>query len=384
MTGVHILAALRTPIGRFGGSLAKLTAVQLGAAAARASLAASGLEAADIDLCVVGMARQAGCGPNPGRQVGWQAGLAASVPAYTINQACASGLSAIAAAARHIQAGEAEAVLVVGSESMSNVPYLVPSLRWGTKMGHKPLRDAMYQDGLHCPLCDRIMGETVQALADELNLDREAQDAYALESQRRCAAADWTSQLVPLAELDHDEHARPETSLEELARLKPVFSKNGNVTAGNSSGITDGAAALVLVSEALLQRRPLQPVARYLGATVVGLAPERMGLGPVPAMARYHQLQGDRADDYDWIEINEAFAAQVLACQQSLQLPPERVNPWGGSIAVGHPIGCSGARVAVTALHGLASRGGGKALTSLCVSGGMGICAGFEVYPTRR
>ncbi len=384
MTKGFVLSALRTPIGRFGGALASLSAVQLGTSAARASLEASGLQADDIDLCIVGLARQAGCGPNPARQIGWKAGLGEGVPAYTLNQACASGLSALMAAVRHIQCGEAEAVLVVGAESMSNVPYLAPNLRWGTKMGHKPLRDAMYHDGLHCPLCDRIMGETVQALADELNISRQQQDAFALESQRRFAQADWSSQRVVLAELDHDEHPRAQASLEELSRLKPVFSPQGSITAGNSSGITDGAAALVVASQALVQRRGLQPLAGYLGGCVVGLAPERMGLGPVPAIERYHRLQGDRPADYDWVEINEAFAAQVLACQQSLQLPPEKLNPWGGSIALGHPIGCSGARIAVTALHGLASRGGGRALTSLCVSGGMGICAGFEVYPPRR
>jgi acetyl-CoA C-acetyltransferase len=380
---VWILGAQRTPIGRFGGALARYTAVQLGTQVAAATLERAGVTPDQIDLTVVGLARQAGCGPNPGRQISIRAGVPDSSPAYTLNQACASGLSAIQAAARHITVGEAECVLVVGAESMSNVPYLAPGVRWGARLGHKPLLDAMYQDGLHCPLCERIMGETVESLAEELGIARAEQDAYALRSQQRAQQA-WQSgafraEVVPVEGLETDEHPRFDSTPESLAKLPAVFSKSGSITAGNSSGITDGAAALVLAGDDFVQRHKLPVLARYLGGTVVGLQPERMGLGPIGALRKYHERQKDRPEDYAWVEINEAFAAQVLACQAELKLAEDRLNPHGGAIALGHPIGCSGARVAVTLLHGLRQRGGGKGVASLCVSGGMGIAAGFEV-----
>ncbi len=371
-----ILGAWRTPIGRFGGSLAKLSAVQLGSHILKGALTELRLPPEDVDLCVLGLARQAGCGPNPGRQVAIRSGLPVSCPGYTLNQACASGLSAVMAAARHIAVGEADLVAVVGAESMSNVPYLVPGVRWGTKMGHRPLVDAMYQDGLLCPLCDKIMGETVDALAAELSISRQAQDEYALQSQRRAAASDFASEILALPELSQDEHPRADTTMESLSKLKPVFAKDGTVTAGNASGITDGAAAILVCSDAYLKKSGLAPLARYLGGTVVGVEPARMGIGPIPAIQKFYQKEGR---DFHQVEINEAFAAQILACQQELSLDPDLLNPRGGSIALGHPIGCSGARVTTSLLHSLKARGGGRGLASLCVSGGMGICAGFEV-----
>ncbi|MBS2040367.1 acetyl-CoA C-acyltransferase [bacterium] len=376
MSEIWILSATRTPIGRFGGSLASQTAVQIGVVAVQAAIQKAGLSPAQIEMTVVGLARQAGCGPNPGRQISVKSGIPVTSPAYTLNQACASGLSAVLAAARHIAAGEAEVVVAAGSESMSNVPYLAQGVRWGTKMGHRPLVDAMYQDGLLCPLCDKIMGETVEALAGELSISRQEQDEYALQSQQRAAAADFSAELCTIAGLDHDEHARSSTTLESLGKLPPVFSKTGSVTAGNASGITDGAAALVVASDAFVKKHQLKPIARYLGGVVVGLEPARMGLGPVPAISAYRQKFGG---DFQRYEINEAFAAQVLACQRELKLDPESLNMKGGSIAIGHPIGCSGARIATTLIHGLHERGGGRGLASLCVSGGLGICAGFEV-----
>ncbi len=375
MNEIWILSATRTPIGRFGGSLANQTAVQIGVVAVQAALQKAGLQPEQVDMAVVGLARQAGCGPNPGRQISVKAGIPVTSPAYTLNQACASGLSAVLAAARHIAAGEAEVVLAAGTESMSNVPYLAQGVRWGTKMGHRPLLDAMYQDGLLCPLCDKIMGETVEALAGELSISRQEQDEYALQSQQRAASADFSAELCSITGLDHDEHARASTTLESLAKLPPVFSKTGSVTAGNASGITDGAAALVVASDAFVKKHNLQPIARYLGGLVVGLEPARMGLGPVPAIAAYRHKFGN---DFQRYEINEAFAAQVLACQRDLKLDPACLNVKGGSIAIGHPIGCSGARIATTLIHGLRERGGGRGLASLCVSGGLGICAGFE------
>lgn len=376
MSDLWILSATRTPIGRFGGSLAKLSAVQLGVVAVQAALERAALSPEQVDLCIVGLARQAGCGPNPGRQISVKSGIPVGAPAYTLNQACASGLSALMAAARHIAAGEAEVVVAVGTESMSNVPYLAPGVRWGTKMGHRPLVDAMYQDGLLCPLCDKIMGETVEALAQELSISRQQQDEYALQSQQRAAAADFSAELCALPELAVDEHARASTTMESLGKLAPVFSKSGSVTAGNASGITDGASALVIASDAFVKKHQLKPLARYLGGVVVGLEPARMALGPVPAIEAFRQRFGN---DFQRYEINEAFAAQVLACQQDLKLDPDNLNVKGGSIAIGHPIGCSGARITTTLLHGLRERGGGRGLASLCVSGGLGICAGFEV-----
>lgn len=376
---VAILAAYRTPIGKFGGSLASLSAVDLGTQALQATLQKAGLEPGLVDLSITGLARQAGCGPNPGRQIAVRAQIPASAPAYTLNQACASGLSSIMAAARHIALGEADLVAAIGCESMSNVPYLLPKARWGQKMGHLPLVDGMYQDGLFCPLCDKIMGETVEGLAQELGISRTQQDEFALRSQQLARVADFAQEYVSLPQLDSDEHARPSTTLESLARLAPVFSKEGTLTAGNSSGITDGAAVVLLASPKFLEQHQVRPWAHYLGGVVVGLEPDRMGLGPVPALRAYHQKQGTSVRSFDWFEINEAFAAQVLACQNELHLPEEKLNPRGGSIALGHPIGCSGARIAVTLLHGLQARGGGRGLASLCVSGGMGICAGFEL-----
>ncbi|MBN9413822.1 hypothetical protein ABS71_03395 [bacterium SCN 62-11] len=376
MSDLWILSATRTPIGRFGGSLANRSAVQLGVVAVQAALQKASIQPEQVDLCIVGLARQAGCGPNPGRQISVKAGIPVTSPAYTLNQACASGLSAVLAAARHIAAGEAEVVVAAGTESMSNVPYLAQGVRWGTKMGHRPLVDAMYQDGLLCPLCDKIMGETVEALAQELSISRQQQDEYALQSQLRAAAADFSAELCAIDGLTVDEHARASTTMESLGKLGPVFSKTGTVTAGNASGITDGASALVIASDAFVKKHNLQPLARYLGGVVVGLEPARMGLGPVPAIQAYRQKYGN---DFQRYEINEAFAAQVLACQQDLKLDPESLNVKGGSIAIGHPIGCSGARITTTLLHGLRERGGGRGLASLCVSGGLGICAGFEV-----
>lgn len=376
MSDIWILSATRTPIGKFGGSLANLSAVHLGVTAVQAALQRAAVGADQVDLCVVGLARQAGCGPNPGRQISVKAGIPVQSPAYTLNQACASGLSAVLAAARHIAAGEADLVVAAGTESMSNVPYLAQGVRWGTKMGHRPLVDAMYQDGLLCPLCDKIMGETVEALAQELSISRQQQDEYALQSQQRAAAADFSAELCEIPGLSVDEHARASTTMESLGKLPPVFSKTGSVTAGNASGITDGASALVVASDAFVKKHNLQPLARYLGGVVVGLEPARMGLGPVPAIQAYRSKFGN---DFQRYEINEAFAAQVLACQKDLQLDPNTLNVKGGSIAIGHPIGCSGARITTTLIHGLRERGGGRGLASLCVSGGLGICAGFEV-----
>ena len=370
------MSAVRTPIGRFGGSLAKLTAVELGTRAARAALERAGVDPNDVDLVVVGMARQASAGPNPARQVAVAAGIPLRSPAYTVNQACASGLTALGMAARHLRLGEAKTVLVVGMESMSNVPYLLPQVRFGHKMGHTKLADAMYQDGLFCPLSGMIMGETVEALAGELSISRAEQDEFAARSQQRAEearkAGRFAAETFVMPELDHDEHGRDGITAAGLGKLPPVFSKTGTVTAGNSSGITDGAAALVVTADP--QGTPL---AWFEESVTVGLEPERMGLGPTLAIPALLQKTAQALDDFELVEINEAFAAQVLACLKDLPIAPDRLNVNGGSIALGHPIGCSGARIVTTMLHEMERREARHGLASLCVSGGLGIAASF-------
>ena len=388
-----ILAAVRTPMGKFGGALQPLTAADLGVAAARAALERSGMEARRVDEVVFGCARQAGAGPNIARQITYRAlgpVLGTPVPALTLNQACASGLQAIVLAAERIQSGSAACVLAGGTECMSKVPYLVENARWGMKMGHQNLTDAMYRDGFLDPLSELIMGETAEVLAEEYGIGREEQDSFAAQSHQRAARA-WeegrfSDEVVPVEvpgkkgpiTIERDETYRADSSLEKLARLAPVFKEGGTVTAGNSSQITDGAAALVLVSEALLRELKLAPLARVVHASTVGVDPRRMGIGPVPAVERLVEKTSTRLEAYDLVELNEAFAAQVLACNRELGLDPARLNVNGGAIALGHPIACSGARIVATLLHEMKRRRAGHGLATLCVSGGLGMAVSFE------
>jgi acetyl-CoA C-acetyltransferase len=273
---------------------------------------------------------------------------------------------------------------------MSRVPYLLPGARWGYRMGNQPAVDAMYQDGFQCPLAEMVMGETAERLAELYGIPREEQDAFALRSQQRAARAQregrFEAELVPVrapgrkesTELRSDEHPRPDTSSESLARLPPVFKKTGTVTAGNSSGITDGAAALVVMSAERAARLGATPQARVLGVAAAGVDPKVMGIGVVPAVKRLLERLSLRLEDFDLVELNEAFAAQVLACDRELRFAPERLNVNGGAIALGHPIGASGARIAVTLLHEMARRGARRGLATLCISGGMGLAAAFE------
>lgn len=382
MQNVYIVSALRTPIGKFGGKISHLSAVEMASRVVEQAIKAAGLQVTEVDQVWLGLARQAGCGPNPARQLAIKAGLPNSVPAITVNQACASGLTAIHQAANGIALGEQEIVVAAGSEAMSRVPYLLEQARWGRKMGHQQLTDAMYRDGLHCPLCDLIMGETVQNLADEMGIGREAQDDFALESHRKAAQANaaghFVSERIAMDELDYDEHLRPDATLADFSKLRPVFSAVGNVTAGNSSGITDGASCVILASESAVNRLGLKPLALWQGAITIALEPARMALGPALAIPRLLERIGWTLKQVERVEINEAFAAQVLACQASLQIPPEKLNSKGGAIALGHPIGCSGNRLVVTLVHELQRCQGTKAVASLCVSGGMGIAAALS------
>ena len=390
MRPVYVLSAVRTPIGKFGGSFASLTAVDLGEAAAKAALERSGLPAAAVDETIFGHARQAGGGPNTARQVSHRAGVPDSVPAFTVNKACASSLKAITLGALTIAAGENDVVLAGGTECMSATPYLLPRARFGMRMGDAEVVDAMYRDGFLCPLCGQLMGETAENLVREYGILRAEQDAYALESQRRAASAStagrFSDEIVPVSvagkkgsvTVSADEHPRADSSLESLGKLPPVFDPQGTVHAGNSSGITDGAAALVLGTEEEAGKSGVEPLARVAAWTSAGVDPARMGIGPVPAIRALLQKTKLALSDIDLIELNEAFAAQVIACVRDLSLDPARLNVNGGAIALGHPIGATGARITTTLLHEMRRRGAKRGIATLCVSGGMGMAVLFE------
>ncbi len=396
-TDVVILGAARTPIGKYGGSLRRIHPAELGAVAARAALHRAGVGPQDVDDVWIGQARQAGSGPNPARQVGRRAGLPDAVPAQTVNKACASGLQAIASGAQAIALGEARVVVVGGIESMSRMPYLIDSedARWGRRMGHADLVDAMYRDGFFCPLSELIMGETAEVLARQYGITREASDAYALGSQQRAAAAvsagHFDAEIAPVEVSDRkgevtavarDEHLRPGTTIESLAKLAPVFpeveGRPGIITAGSASGITDGGAALVLASAARAEELGCRPMARLAGWASAGVDPRIMGIGPVPAMQKLFTRLSRTIDDYDLVELNEAFAPQVLAVLRDVPIARDRLNVNGGAIALGHPIGCTGARMVVTLLYELERRTASRGLAVLCVSGGMGMALAVD------
>ena len=386
MKNVYLAASVRTPIGRFGGTLASWTAADLGVAAAKASLERSQLRPDQIQQSIWGCARQAGGGPNIARQITYRAGAPETIAAFTINQACGSGLQAIILAAQQIMLGRAEVVLAGGTESMSRVPYFAEGARWGMRMGNTELVDGMYRDGFNDPLSGLVMGETAENLARQYEISRDEQDEYALRSQQRAQAAiesgRFDSEVVPLeikgrksetVNFGRDEHPRAGTTKQDIVRLAPVFAKDGTVTAGNSSGITDGAAAVVVISEEALEKSGTVPQARIVDYEVTGVAPEIMGIGPVPAIRSLLSRQELRLKDIDLVELNEAFAAQVIACDRELSFDPARLNTNGGAIALGHPIGCTGVRITTTLLHEMKKRGARLGLSTLCVSGGMGL-----------
>jgi len=386
MKNVYLAASVRTPIGRFGGTLASWTAADLGVAAAKAGFERAGLRPDQIQQSIWGCARQAGGGPNVARQITYRAGVPETVPAFTVNQACGSGLQAIMLAAQQIMLSRADIVLAGGTESMSRVPYFAEGARWGMTMGNTELVDGMYRDGFNDPLSGLVMGQTAENLARQYEISRDEQDEYALRSQQRAQAAiesgRFDEEIVSLeikgrkgetTNFARDEHARAGTTKQDLGKLAPVFSKAGTVTAGNSSGITDGAAAVLVLSEAALESSGVQAEARIVDYEVTGVAPEIMGIGPVPAIRSLLARQQLSLADIDLIELNEAFAAQVIACDRELKFDPDRLNVNGGAIAIGHPIGCTGVRVTTTLLHEMKKRGARLGLSTLCVSGGMGL-----------
>lgn len=383
---VVILSAVRTPIGRYGGAFKETSAVSLGVSASVEAMKRAGVSPDQVDEVIFGMARQAGNRPNPARQVLYRSGIPVERTAFTVNQACASGMKAIALGCQSLLLGENKIVLAGGTENMSQIPYLLDGARWGYRLGDGVLVDAMYRDGLFCPLGEMIMGETVDLLAENFNISRREQDEYALESQMKAKRAagqgKFKDEIVPVAVrgkggqesvISDDEHPRPDTTLENLAKLPPVFRKEGSVTAGNSSGLTDGAAALVLTTQSEAQRLGARPLAEVLAVTSAGVEPKEMGLGPVPATRKILKALNLSLGDFDLIEINEAFAAQVLACERELKWDPAKRNIKGGAIALGHPIGCTGARITVTLLHNLIQQNKELGLATLCVSGGQGM-----------
>ena len=391
MQEVVVAGAVRTPIGRFGGGLSWLTAGQLGAAAAREALSRAGLGPGQVDEAIFGCARQAGSGPNVARQVAMKAGLPQEVPAYTVNMACGSGLKTLHLAYKAVLDGDSRVVLAGGTESMSRVPYLLTGARWGYRMGHQDVVDGMYQDGFLCSISGKVMGETAETLAEMYSITRAEQDAFALRSQQRAAqaveAGRFDAEIVPVtapatkggARIEKDEHPRADTTLQTLGKLAPVFKEDGgSVTAGNSSGITDGAAAMLVMRRQTADELKVKPIARLLGVAAAGVDPKIMGIGVVPAVKRLLESLKLRLEDFDLVEVNEAFAAQVLACDRELRFDPERLNVNGGAIALGHPIGATGARIATTLVHEMKRRGARRGLAALCISGGMGLAAAFE------
>jgi acetyl-CoA C-acetyltransferase len=387
---VYILSAVRTPIGKFGGTLASKTAADMGVVAAKAAIERAGIEPAQVEETIFGNARQAGGGPNPARQISIRSGVPQEVPAYTVNKACASGLKSIALAYQEIATGNLECVLAGGTESMSRLPYYLDGARWGYRLGDQELVDGMYRDGFFCPMARMVMGETAEVLAEQYKISREEQDEFALASQTRAAVAiaagHFQAELAPIileskkgtTTFARDEHPFPDANLEKLAKLSPVFSKTGTITAGNSSGITDGAAAVIVAGEAFAKRNKLTPLARVLAVTSAGVDPRIMGIGPVPALRKMEQKSGLKLADFDLVELNEAFAAQVLACDRELHFDRDTLNVNGGAIALGHPIGCTGTRITVTLVHELRRRKGKRGVATLCVSGGMGMALALE------
>ncbi|MGA1988017.1 MAG: acetyl-CoA C-acetyltransferase [Candidatus Sulfotelmatobacter sp.] len=404
MPGIYILSGVRTPIGKFGGALASLTAADMGVVAAKAAMERAKIDPGQVDETIIGNARQAGGGPNVARQISVRAGVPGEVPAFTVNKACASGMKAIALAYQAILVGDANCILAGGTESMSRVPYYLDGARWGYRLGNQEVVDGMYRDGFFCPLAKMVMGETAEVLVEQYKITREEQDEFALLSQTRAAraiaAGRFDAEIVPVTiegkkgaiTFAKDEHPFADASMEKLGKLPPVFSKAGDstsgektgtiaagtITAGNSSGITDGAAAVVVASEHFVRANNLKPLARIVAFASAGVDPRTMGIGPVPALRKLEDKHNLRLHEFGLIELNEAFAAQVLACDRTLNFNRDRLNVNGGAIALGHPIGCTGTRITVTLLHEMLKRNTKRGVASLCVSGGMGMAVALE------
>jgi acetyl-CoA C-acetyltransferase len=388
---VVITHARRTPIGKFMGALSELSAADLGVEATKSVLAQAGIDPRLVGEVIVGNGRQAGGGPNVARQIGVRSGIPVETPAWTVNMACGSGLKALLLVADSIRAGRCEVAIAAGTESMSRLPFLLPDFRKGYRLGHQPVVDGMYKDGFVCPLANMVMGETAEKLAKDLGISRAEQDDFALQSQlksqRAREAGSFDAEIAPVeiagrkgvVRVERDEHPRENATLADMTKLAPVFdAKNGSVTAGNASGITDGAAALLVMTAEKARELGYEPLATLGHATEAGVRPEIMGVGPVPAVAKLVERNGLAVRDYDLVELNEAFAAQVLACHRELDFDLTKLNVNGGAISLGHPIGCTGVRIVVTLLHEMKRRNARNGLATLCISGGLGLAAAFE------
>lgn len=390
-TDVVIASACRTAIGSFGGALKGLSAVDLAAVVIREALSRASASPADLGDVILGCVLQAGAGMNVARQASLKAGVPVEVPAETINRVCGSGLQAVVHAVEAIRAGYTDTVVAGGTESMSNAPYLLEGARWGYRMGNATAVDSMLREGLTCAINAIHMGITAEEVATRYAVSRADQDAFAAESQRRAAEAirggAFKAEIVPVpiaqkkgdpVPFETDEYPRAGTTADTLAALRPAFAKDGTVTAGNASGINDGAAALVVSSRGAAEKRGVTPLARVVSWASTGVDPKIMGIGPVPAVRKAIERATLSIDDIDLFELNEAFAAQSLAVTRELRVDPQRVNVLGGAIALGHPIGASGARVLTTLVHALRAQGKRYGVASLCIGGGMGIAMVVE------
>jgi acetyl-CoA C-acetyltransferase len=391
MKKVVITHAKRTPIGRFMGAFANTTAVELGATAVRTLLMDSQIKPESINEVIFGNARQAGNRPNPGRQVGIFGGIPHTTPGYTVNKACGSSLKAIVLGYQSIVLDEADIIVAGGTENMSRVPFMLDSFRSGYRLGNAKVLDGMYHDGLLCPMSNLIMGETAENLVTKYNITREEQDLFAVGSQNKCERAfkegRFKAEMIPMeikdskgkpTIIEKDENPRDGVTLESLAKLKPVFKKEGgSVHPGNACGIADSAAAVLIMSEDKAKELGYKPLVYIEAYTSAGVDPAYMGLGPVPAINKLLAKTKHKLTDFELLEINEAFAAQVIADDRELHFPMDRVNVNGGSIALGHPIGSTGARIVVTLIHEMIRRDAKRGLAALCMSGGMGMAVSF-------
>jgi acetyl-CoA C-acetyltransferase len=386
-----ILSACRTPIGSFGGTLKDLSASDLGAVVIREAIRRAGVQPSDLGDVLMGCVLQGGAGMNVARQAAIKAGVPHEVPAETVNRVCGSGLQAVVHAVEATRVGYTELVLAGGTESMSNAPYLLPGARWGYRMGHAQAYDSMLMEGLTCAMQGCHMGMTAEEIVSRYKVSRADQDGFAAESQRRAEGAIrdglFKEEIVPVAipqkkgdpvSFDTDEYPRAGTTAEKLAALRPAFKKDGSVTAGNASGINDGAAAVVVATAQRAHALGRQPMARILSFATTGIDPAIMGMGPVEATRKALKRANLSAAQIDLFELNEAFASQALAVARELDLDPAKVNTRGGAIALGHPIGASGARLLTTLIYALRAKGGGRGVAALCIGGGMGIAMVIE------
>ena len=391
MSDAVLLSACRTPVGSFGGALKDLSAPQLGAIVVHEAIERAGITGEDVGEVILGCVLQAGQGMNVARQAALRAGLSHTVPGETVNRVCGSGLTAVVHAVEGVKAGFVDVIVAGGTESMSTAPYLLKGARWGYRMGHGEALDSMIAEGLMCAMEGCHMGNTAEAIAAKYGLSRDEQDRFAAESQRRAEEAvrdgRFADEIVPVeipqrkgapVRVERDEYPRPGTTVEKLAALKPAFQKDGTVTAGNASGINDGAAALVVTTDEWARERRKTPLGRVLAYATVGVEPRYMGMGPVPAVRRALERADLRLDQIDLFELNEAFAVQSVAVVRELGIESARVNVHGGAIALGHPIGASGARVLTTLLYALRHRQARYGVASLCVGGGMGVAMVVE------